>query len=75
MTECAFEWLTVVQFELIKTLGFLEQTEKLNIHRVDFSVGFTFGLVLSYRIVASYGLKWTQLDRSELMFGHNLDTV
>ena len=43
----------------------------------NFDIGDVFSQLARYfvtKMVDSDGLKWTQLDRSGLVFGHNLDT-
>ena len=51
----------------------MKVTTTYNIHISDRSSQLTRYFVT--KMVDSDGLKWTQLDRSGLVFGHNLDTV
>ena len=45
-------------------------------YNIDIGDGFSqLARYFVTKIVDSDGLKWTQLDRGGLVFGHNLDTV
>ena len=69
--------MDVLQCGILQFTSFSRAIGETKIIRgICFNVGFSqLARCFVTKMVDSDGLKWTQVDRAGLVFGHNLDTV